>query len=115
MEWQKAFGGSYDETGHYVHEKTEGGFMLAGSTESFGQGLFDIWVISTDYTGNEIYSQTFGSSMDDKALKGAKSENGALLVVGYTESFGNGPTFGFHNGSFGAVIANDGSVSADTV
>ena len=90
MEWQKAFGGSYDETGHYVHEKTEGGFMIVGSTESFGRGLFDIWVISTDYTGNEIYSQTFGSSMDDKALKGAKSENGALLVVGYTESFGNG-------------------------
>jgi len=90
MEWQKTFGGSYDETGHYVHEKTEGGFMIVGSTESFGQGLFDIWVISTDYTGNEIYSQTFGGSMDDRALKGAKSDNGSLLIIGYTESFGNG-------------------------
>ena len=90
MEWQKTFGGSYDETGHYVHEKTEGGYMIVGSTESFGQGLFDIWVISTDYTGNEIYSQTLGGSMDDKALKGAKSDNGALLIIGYTESFGNG-------------------------
>ena len=90
MEWQKTFGGSYDETGHYVHEKTEGGFMIVGSTESFGQGLFDIWVISTDYTGNEIYSQTFGGSMDDKALKGAKLDNGTLLIIGYTESFGNG-------------------------
>ena len=28
--------------------------------------------------------------MDDKARKGAKSDNGALLIVGYTESFGNG-------------------------
>ena len=90
MEWQKTFGGSYDETGHYVHEKTEGGYMIVGSTESFGQGLFDIWVISTDYTGNEIYSQTFGGSMDEKALKGAKSDSGALLIIGYTESFGNG-------------------------
>ena len=90
MEWQKTFGGSYDETGHYVHEKTQGGYMIVGSTESFGQGLFDIWVISTDYTGNEIYSQTFGGSMDEKALKGAKSDSGALLIIGYTESFGNG-------------------------
>ena len=64
--------------------------MIAGSTESYGQGLFDIWVISTDYTGNEIYSQTFGGSMDEKALKGAKSNNGSLLIIGYTESFGNG-------------------------
>ena len=64
--------------------------MFVGSTDSFGESLFDICVISTDYTGNEIYSQTFGGSMDDKALKGAKSDNGALLIIGYTESFGNG-------------------------
>ena len=90
MEWQKTFGGSYDEIGNYTHEKTEGGFFIVGSTESLGQGLHDIWVVSTDYTGNEIYSQTIGGGVDDKALNGARSDNGTLLIVGYTESFGNG-------------------------
>ncbi len=90
MEWQKTFGGSYDEIGNYTHEKTEGGFFIVGSTESLGQGLHDIWVVSTDYTGNEIYSQTIGGGVDDKALNGARSDNGALLIIGYTESFGNG-------------------------
>ena len=90
MEWQKTFGGSYTETGNYAHEKDAGGFMVTGSTESIGQGLYDIWVVSTDYTGNEIYSQTFGGSMDDKAIRGARGNSGELLIIGYTESFGNG-------------------------
>jgi hypothetical protein len=90
MEWQKTFGGSYTETGNYAHEKDEGGYMVTGSTESIGQGLYDIWVVSTDYTGNEIYSQTFGGSMDDKAIRGARGNSGELLIIGYTESFGNG-------------------------
>jgi len=90
MEWQKTFGGSYTETGNYAHEKDAGGYMVTGSTESIGQGLYDIWVVSTDYTGNEIYSQTFGGSMDDKAIRGARGNSGELLIIGYTESFGNG-------------------------
>ena len=90
MEWQKTFGGSYTETGNYTHEKDEGGYMVTGSTESIGQGLYDIWVVSTDYTGNEIYSQTFGGSMDDKAIRGARGNSGELLIIGYTNSFGNG-------------------------
>ena len=90
MEWQKTFGGSYTETGNYTHEKDEGGYMVTGSTESIGQGFYDIWVVSTDYTGNEIYSQTFGGNMDDKAIRGARGNSGELLIIGYTESFGNG-------------------------
>jgi len=90
MEWQKTYGGSYTEIGNYVHEKVGGGYIIAGSTESAGQGLYDIWVVSTDYTGNEIYSQTFGGNMDDKALRGSKSDNGELLIIGYTSSFSNG-------------------------
>ena len=90
MEWQKTFGGSYTETGNYTHEKDEGGYMVTGSTESIGQGFYDIWVVSTDYTGNEIYSQTFGGNMDDKALRGARGNSGELLIIGYTNSFGNG-------------------------
>ena len=90
MEWQKTYGGNYTEIGNYVHEKIGGGYIITGSTESIGQGLYDIWVVSTDYTGNEIYSQTFGGNMDDKALRGSKSDNGELLVIGYTNSFGNG-------------------------
>lgn len=90
MEWQKTYGGNYTEIGNYVHEKVGGGYIITGSTESIGQGLYDIWVVSTDYTGNEIYSQTFGGNMDDKALRGSKSDNGELLIIGYTSSFGNG-------------------------
>jgi len=83
------FGGSYNETGSYVQEM-QGGFIVSGSTESFGQGLYDMWIVSVDDSGNEIYTQTFGGSMDDKALGGRKGDNGEPLIIGYTSSFGNG-------------------------
>ena len=90
QQWSKNFGGSYTETGNYVQETIEGGFIVSGSTESVGQGLYDIWIVNTDYTGNEIYTQTFGGNMDDKALGGTKGSNGELIIIGYTGSFGNG-------------------------
>ena len=83
------YGGNYNEAGSYVQE-SQSGFIFSGSTESFGQGLYDMWVVSTDINGNEIYSQTFGGDMDDKALGGAKGDNEEPLIIGYTSSFGNG-------------------------
>ena len=66
------------------------GFIISGFTESFGQGFYDIWIIKTDDNGNEIYTQTFGGNMDDRALGGDKGSNGEPLIIGYTSSFGNG-------------------------
>ena len=83
------FGGSDNESGTYVQE-SEDGFIISGFTESFGQGFYDIWIIKTDDNGNEIYTQTFGGNMDDRALGGDKGSNGEPLIIGYTSSFGNG-------------------------
>ena len=83
------YGGSYNESGSYAQE-LQNGFIFSGSTESYGQGLYDVWVLSTDNNGVEIYSQTFGGNMDDKALGGSKGYNGEPLIIGYTTSFGNG-------------------------
>ena len=43
-----------------------------------------------DINSNEIYTQTFGGDMDDRALGGDKGSNGEPLIIGYTSSFGNG-------------------------
>ena len=71
-------------------QEIQGGFIVSGSTESYGRGLYDIWVVNVDDSGNEIYTQTVGGSMDDKALGGGKGDNGEPLIIGYTGSFGNG-------------------------
>ena len=83
------FGGSYDEIGNYAQE-ISGGYLVSGNTESFGQGLYDVWVVKTDLNGNEIFNHTFGGINDDKAMSGTSSIDGDPIIIGYTKSFGNG-------------------------
>ena len=45
IEWQKAFGGPFQETGSAVVQTTGGDFAIAGVTSSFGAGLQDLCVV----------------------------------------------------------------------
>ena len=83
------FGGGYNEGGTYAQE-VGGGYFISGFTESFGQGLYDSWIIKVDDNGNEIYDHTFGGTLDDKMLGGTSSLDGDPVIVGFTESFGSG-------------------------
>ena len=84
-----SFGGNYNEVGNFAQEVSDG-YIVSGSTESYGQGLYDAWVVKTNVDGEEVYNHTFGGNLDDKALGGVKSINGDPVIVGYTKSFGNG-------------------------
>ena len=86
----KNFGGSYTEVGNYAHQTPDNGYIVSGFTESFGQGLYDIWVVKTDNFGEQIYSHTIGGSLDEKALGGTRGHNDELVIVGYTKSFSSG-------------------------
>jgi len=51
MEWNKVVGGSEDDIANTVIQATDGSFVLAGSTFSFGAGGRDAWLVKTDSPG----------------------------------------------------------------
>ena len=52
--WNKKHGGDQDDKAYGVVEAYDGGFMVVGSTDSFGEGYTKLWIVKTDSEGNTV-------------------------------------------------------------
>jgi len=85
--WEKTFGGSGSDAGDSIIETTDGGYIIAGITDSYGAGGYDAWLLKTDADGNEVWKETFGDSGDDRGYSAIETGDGGYLMVGYTDSY----------------------------
>jgi hypothetical protein len=90
VKWQKFFGGSDQDEGWAVQQTSDGGFVVAGNTRSYGAGLRDIWLIKTDGSGNQQWQQTFGDSLNELGRSVLQTADGEYVVAGGTDSYGVG-------------------------
>jgi len=89
-EWEKTFGGSNHDHAYAVQQTTDGGYILAGATQSYGAGLSDVYLVKTDAMGNAEWEKTFGGSNHDHAYSAQQTADGGYVMAGYTESYGAG-------------------------
>ncbi|MDI9416210.1 MAG: hypothetical protein WBI09_11180 [Methanothrix sp.] len=88
--WNKTFGGSGIDLGSQAQETEDGGYILVGSTESYGAGREDAWLIKTDSNGNELWNRIYGGPKEDNGYSVQKTEDGGYITVGATKSYGSG-------------------------
>ncbi len=50
--WAGTYGGIGDDAARSVEQTSDGGFIVAGGTGSFGAGFWDAWVLRLDSKGN---------------------------------------------------------------
>ncbi len=86
--WNKTYGGSSNDIGSSMVQTGDGGYAIAGSTDSFGAGSYDFWLVRTDADGNALWNNTYGGTGVDGANSVIATTDGGYAIAGYTESYG---------------------------
>jgi hypothetical protein len=86
--WKKTYGKSEHDFGYGVCNAPDGGYYLIASSQSYGNGSFDMVLIKTDDGGNEEWIKSFGGTGYEYGKALALGDDNGLYLVGTTESFG---------------------------
>ncbi|MCK5031465.1 MAG: hypothetical protein KAR64_08365, partial [Thermoplasmatales archaeon] len=88
--WSYHYGGIGNDQGMSIVESTDGGYVIAGYTSSFGSGGTDMWLVKIDINGGYDWDQCFGGNDDDWAGSIDLTLEGGYIISGDTKSYGNG-------------------------
>ncbi|RJP77403.1 MAG: T9SS C-terminal target domain-containing protein [Candidatus Zixiibacteriota bacterium] len=84
--WSRTYGGWNGDQIYGAVPTADGGFLLAGETDSFGAGDRDVWLVKINAQGDTIWTRTFGESMYDAARAVIATGNEHYLVGGFTQT-----------------------------
>lgn len=91
IEWQRTYGGSGDDwVCESIHQTGDGGYIVGGSTTSFGAGSYDFWVLKLAANGDIEWQRTYGGKDSEYAFSIHPTEDGGYIIGGYTETHGAG-------------------------
>jgi thioredoxin-related protein/Tol biopolymer transport system component len=92
--WDRTYGGGsgddFEPKPIPLIQTIDGGYAVAGQTESKGASDHDFWVIKLDEEGNIVWDRTYGGSGNDVAFSLIQTTDGSYAVAGYTTSKGAG-------------------------
>ena len=91
-QWSKTFGGEQSDSGNSMLRTSDGGYIIIGSTRSYGSGGVDAWLIKTDNNGNEQWNKTYGGIENDDGTSIKQTSDGGFLIGGSTDSYGKYPS-----------------------
>jgi len=90
LQWTKTIGGPADEIGISLIQTSDGGYAIAGATESFGAGSGDVYVVKLDAKGNLQWTKTIGGPESEGGYSLVQTSDGGYAIAGYTGSFDAG-------------------------
>ena len=110
IEWQKCLGGTNNDYANSIQQTSDGGFIVAGYTESndgdvsgYHGGDYDAWVVKLNSSGDILWQKCLGGTIDDRAYSIQQTSDGGFIVAGFTVS-NDGDVSGNHGASDAWVV-----------
>jgi hypothetical protein len=88
--WTRKLGGAGGDGAYSVQQTTDGGYILAGATSSFGADSVDVYLVKTDTSGVALWTRVYGGPGYEEGYSVQQTSDGGYIVVGLTTSFGAG-------------------------
>jgi hypothetical protein len=86
----RTFGGADDDIGYAVQQTSDGGYVVAGDSRSGDALGEDVYLVRSDAGGNEVWTGLFGAYGGECGYAVVETPDGDFIVVGSTDSFGQG-------------------------
>jgi hypothetical protein len=90
MQWNKTYGGTGPDWASALVQMGDGGYALAGGTQSFSVGSTDFWLIKTDASGTMQWNKSYGGTGEDSPTALVWNGDDGYAIAGATFSFGAG-------------------------
>jgi hypothetical protein len=84
------YGGGVYDSARFIKQTADGGYIVAGWTESYGAGGRDVWVSKLDEDLGIEWSKAYGGAKFDEAYAVLETSDDNFIVAGATKSFGAG-------------------------
>jgi uncharacterized repeat protein (TIGR01451 family) len=96
--WQKTLGGSGSDYLHYVHQTSDGGYILGGESDSgisgektaVSHGVYDLWILKLDSLRNIEWQKSIGGNALDYFGSMESTMDGGYIIGGYSQSDSSG-------------------------
>ncbi|HQP29766.1 MAG TPA: hypothetical protein PLB81_00445 [Deltaproteobacteria bacterium] len=95
--WEKCYGGADYDRANAVIPATDGGYIVAGHTQSYADGYTppphnkkDIWIIKLDGSGEKTWEVVHGGKEADGINAIDRTPDGGYIAAGFTASYGQG-------------------------
>jgi hypothetical protein len=77
------------DIGRSVAQTGDGGYIVAGETDSYGAGQRDVYLVKADANCHYVWHKVFGGVHTDVGRSVAQTSNGGYIVLGETDPDGN--------------------------
>lgn len=86
--WQKAYGGPDHDQANSIGKSSDGGYIIAGQTNSFGDGDTNAWVLKLNSDGTIAWQKRYGGAGEDSSQQALQTTDSGFIIAGGTNSYG---------------------------
>jgi len=88
--WFKHYGGTNGDRGYSIQQTSDGGYIVAGDTDSYTYGSYDFAIYKLDSSGNKVWFKHYGGTNSDSGSSIQQTSDSGYITTGFTHSYSYG-------------------------